>query len=62
MEHLGQLTWRDTLHEHVQAAFAESDPTELHDLLAGCQAVIEAWTCDLIERTARTDTTDTTTT
>jgi hypothetical protein len=51
MARLGQLTWRDILHEEVQEAFAESDPAALKAELLQVAAVCAAWVYDIDRRT-----------
>ncbi|WP_221933227.1 hypothetical protein [Streptomyces albidoflavus] len=58
MTRLGLLTWRDILHEEVQEAFAESDPTLLRTELVQVAAVALAWISDLDSRTAAETETD----
>lgn len=50
MAWLGQLSWRDVLHEEVQEAFAESDPAKLRAELVQVAALCAAWISDLDRR------------
>ncbi|MFD7964062.1 NUDIX hydrolase [Streptomyces zaomyceticus] len=50
MGRLGQLSWRDILHEEVQEAFAESDPAKLRAELLQVIAVGAAWIYDIDRR------------
>lgn len=50
MARLGQLSWRDILHEEVQEAFAESDPALLRAELLQVAAVCAAWIWDIDNR------------
>lgn len=50
MARMGQLTWRDILHEEVQEAFAEKDPALLRAELVQVSAVCAAWIADLDNR------------
>jgi len=52
MARLGQLTWRDILHEEVQEAFAEDDPALLRAELLQIAAVCAAWIWDIDQRPA----------
>ncbi|MGW7350889.1 hypothetical protein [Streptomyces sp. NPDC054784] len=52
MARLGQLAWRDILHEEVQEAFAETDPDLLRAELVQVAAVCAAWIADLDSRTS----------
>ncbi|KOV07547.1 hypothetical protein ADK92_05535 [Streptomyces sp. XY533] len=55
MARMGQLTWRDVLHEEVQEAFAESDPARLRAELVQVAAVCAAWISDLDRREPEAD-------
>ncbi|MFC8491816.1 NUDIX hydrolase [Streptomyces sp. NPDC057235] len=52
MARLGQLSWRDVLHEEVQEAFAEADPARLRAELVQVAAVCAAWIWDIDQRPA----------
>ncbi|MEW2164360.1 hypothetical protein AB0912_15410 [Streptomyces sp. NPDC007084] len=52
MARMGQLTWRDVLHEEEQEAFAESDPAKLRAELVQVAAVAVAWIAAIDRRTA----------
>ncbi|MGV2914461.1 hypothetical protein [Streptomyces alfalfae] len=56
MARLGQLAWRDILHEEVQEVFAEAEPSALRAELVQVAAVCAAWIADIDSRTPASET------